>query len=281
MVKLSRDLRGWNSNSARNCTEPAPSGGGHFCEGQSLDTQDCTEEPCPIHGSWAGWTPWGSCSVTCGIGLQRRDRSCSNPYPDRFGDHCYGDSRDDKICLTNACAETDGGWSTWTEWTHCSATCNTGIRSRLRDCDRPFPSSGGKFCPGSPYDVQQCVIKPCPRKLSAFTAKQPSSGYCRKTYGIFHWTSKVIFCYVSFKNVVLNEGNRYHNGNFTCLYPGLYYFEAYLTAQNKGSNHFQCMILKNARPVIFFYQINPDKTGNGTLSTTGSTTLHLKKGRRC
>ncbi|XP_053404882.1 A disintegrin and metalloproteinase with thrombospondin motifs adt-1-like [Mercenaria mercenaria] len=315
---------------ARNCSEPAPSGGGHFCEGQSLETQDCTEGPCPVHGSWAGWTPWGSCSATCGIGLQRRDRSCSNPYPARFGDHCYGDSRDDQICLTSACSdggwadwtvwgtcsrtcgdgiktrsrtcdnplpsiqgkycqgdpyqvvtcslkgcpETNGGWSTWTEWTHCSATCNTGMRSRLRDCDSPVPSAGGKFCPGSSYDVQQCIIKSCPRKLSAFTAKQPSNGYC--SHPTF-WAS-IRLCYISFKNVVLNEGNHYNDGDFTCLYPGLYYFEAYLTARNNGRNTIECEIQKNSLSVIDLNQVNPGNSSNGTLSTTGSTTLHLVKG---
>lgn len=31
----------------RNCSEPQPSGGGHFCVGQELDTDTCTLELCP------------------------------------------------------------------------------------------------------------------------------------------------------------------------------------------------------------------------------------------
>ncbi|XP_053403584.1 thrombospondin-1-like [Mercenaria mercenaria] len=89
----------------RTCTEPAPSGGGHDCVGPSRDTKTCALQPCPVHGGWSAWASWGSCSVTCGVGTQRRDRACSNPYPKRFGDHCFGDSRDDKICIANACQE--------------------------------------------------------------------------------------------------------------------------------------------------------------------------------
>lgn len=317
----------------RNCSEPSPSGGGHVCAGHSQETQKCTMEQCPIHGSWADWTPWGSCSASCGIGLQRRDRSCSNPYPSRFGDHCFGDARDDEICLSSACQdggwadwstwstcsrtcgdgiqtrsrtcdnplpsiqgnycqgnsyqvetcslrncpETNGGWSTWSEWTHCSATCNTGMKTRLRDCDNPAPSSGGTHCKGSPYDVKHCIIKSCPRKLSAFSASQPSDGYC---HYFKNWFNFVDFCYLSFNHVDLNDGYRYNNGNFTCLYPGLYYFEAYLLAKDNGNNYFKCIIQHNNQSVMDFYQENPVETKNGTMSATGSATLHLVKGDR-
>jgi len=52
-----------------------------------------------VNGDWSMWSEWGSCSVTCDVGIQRRDRSCSDPYPDNYGDHCFGESRDDRICM--------------------------------------------------------------------------------------------------------------------------------------------------------------------------------------
>lgn len=58
----------------------------------------------PVHGSWATWSAWGSCSVTCSVGLQRRDRSCSNPYPSLSGNHCFGDAMDYRVCFLRACA---------------------------------------------------------------------------------------------------------------------------------------------------------------------------------
>ena len=57
-----------------------------------------------VNGDWSLWSEWGSCSVTCDVGIQRRDRSCSDPYPDKYGDHCFGESRDDRICMTTPCA---------------------------------------------------------------------------------------------------------------------------------------------------------------------------------
>lgn len=57
-----------------------------------------------VHGGWSLWSDWGSCSVSCDVGMQRRDRSCNNPYPARNGYHCFGDSRDDRICMSVACA---------------------------------------------------------------------------------------------------------------------------------------------------------------------------------
>ncbi|XP_053403518.1 thrombospondin-1-like isoform X2 [Mercenaria mercenaria] len=126
----------------------------------SQEAQTCTEEPCPVHGAWAAWNTWGSCSATCGIGLQRRDRSCSTPYPGPNGNHCFGDSRDDQICLANTYH--DGDWSSWQAWGTCSRTCGDGIRSRSRSCDNPLPSIQGKYCQGEPYQVETCNMQSCP-----------------------------------------------------------------------------------------------------------------------
>jgi len=60
----------------------------------------------PVHGGWSGWSAWGGCPVTCGAGLERRDRACTNPRPALFGDHCFGDSHEDRICGRQSCTET-------------------------------------------------------------------------------------------------------------------------------------------------------------------------------
>jgi hypothetical protein len=57
-----------------------------------------------VHGGWTTWSNWGACSVTCEFGIQRRHRNCTNPYPSRFGDHCFGDTMDDRVCMVKACA---------------------------------------------------------------------------------------------------------------------------------------------------------------------------------
>lgn len=56
-----------------------------------------------VHGGWSTWTGWGSCSKTCGMGLQTKTRTCSNPLPARFGDHCFGESMEYQACFKRAC----------------------------------------------------------------------------------------------------------------------------------------------------------------------------------
>ncbi|XP_052264960.1 coadhesin-like [Dreissena polymorpha] len=63
----------------RTCTDPEPQNGGLNCVGVEIESQTCSLDSCPIHGGWCLWSPWGSCSVPCDVGMQRRDRSCSNP----------------------------------------------------------------------------------------------------------------------------------------------------------------------------------------------------------
>jgi len=53
-----------------------------------------------VHG---GWSTWGTCSATCGQGLQRRDRACDSPWPSKDGNHCSGDSVDNRLCTDFQC----------------------------------------------------------------------------------------------------------------------------------------------------------------------------------
>ncbi|KAL4222773.1 brain-specific angiogenesis inhibitor [Mactra antiquata] len=143
----------------RQCNNPTPSRFGEHCKGLSNERSNCSFKTCPVHGGWTKWSSWGACSVSCDIGIQRRDRACANPYPSSDGDFCYGDSRDDRICSVQACA--DGNWSMWSDWSICSTTCGNGLKSRHRQCDNPKPSLLGSYCVGDPVDVSTCFIKAC------------------------------------------------------------------------------------------------------------------------
>ncbi|XP_062605125.1 uncharacterized protein LOC134266929 [Saccostrea cucullata] len=54
---------------------------------------------CPVDGSWGAWTKWSKCGSKCGLeGSQNRTRSCNNPAPLRFGNHCNGTKVDSRTC---------------------------------------------------------------------------------------------------------------------------------------------------------------------------------------
>ena len=52
----------------------------------------------------------------------------------------------------------DGGYSEWSSWSQCSATCGDGHRSRSRTCTNPPPSARGKDCEelGPHNETEEC-----------------------------------------------------------------------------------------------------------------------------
>ncbi|UJR27555.1 hypothetical protein I4U23_008837 [Adineta vaga] len=57
----------------------------------------------PINGGWSPWTPWSSCSHTCGLGVEYQQRKCTNPKPDFGGKHCLGARKRYRTCTLAAC----------------------------------------------------------------------------------------------------------------------------------------------------------------------------------
>lgn len=60
--------------------------------------------------------------------------------------------------------QVDGGYSAWSMWSMCSATCGEGVRMRSRICNSPPPRKGGKHCAslGSNYETATCNEAECP-----------------------------------------------------------------------------------------------------------------------
>lgn len=100
----------------------------------------CNAGLCP---EWSTWEGWSQCSVTCGVGVQRRERICQ-------GNHCQGkcdgkfsiysnnfsvlgDQFEEENCYGDAdeCLST---WAEWQEWSHCSVSCGRGTITRARVC---------------------------------------------------------------------------------------------------------------------------------------------------
>ncbi|XP_078406351.1 A disintegrin and metalloproteinase with thrombospondin motifs 13 isoform X2 [Cetorhinus maximus] len=71
-----------------------------------------------VHGAWSKWSPFSSCSRSCGGGVVLRQRHCNNPRPAFGGHKCEGSDMEAKICNTQPCVGTQFDFMT----TQCSDT---------------------------------------------------------------------------------------------------------------------------------------------------------------
>ncbi|XP_046889139.1 A disintegrin and metalloproteinase with thrombospondin motifs 20 [Hypomesus transpacificus] len=67
-----------------------------------------------------------------------------------------------------------GEWGTWGLYSVCSRTCGGGTRSTFRECNKPVPRNGGKFCVGRRMKFKSCNTEPCPRGQRDFREEQCS-----------------------------------------------------------------------------------------------------------
>ncbi|KAK3550975.1 hypothetical protein QTP70_011460 [Hemibagrus guttatus] len=134
------------SDGCNNCT----------CDGGQLT---CSNNPCPVHGSWGLWSEWSECDACVGVSVRKRE--CNSP-PARFGGlPCHGESLQSRGCHDNQTVCSDSGmWYDWSAWSMCSVTCGGGEQRRTRSCRTP-PCTGltrqSKTC-----NTQVCLEVGCP-----------------------------------------------------------------------------------------------------------------------
>uniref|UniRef100_A0A8C9DLV3 Hemicentin-1 n=1 Tax=Prolemur simus TaxID=1328070 RepID=A0A8C9DLV3_PROSS len=150
-----------NRTRTRTCNNPSAQHGGRPCEGNAVEIIMCNIRPCPVHGAWSTWQPWGPCSESCGKGTQTRTRLCNNPPPSFDGSYCDGAETQMQVCNERYCP-VDGKWASWASWSACTASCGGGARQRTRDCSDPAPQHGGSKCEGSDVQSDFCNSDPCP-----------------------------------------------------------------------------------------------------------------------
>ncbi|XP_010865083.2 A disintegrin and metalloproteinase with thrombospondin motifs 8 [Esox lucius] len=59
----------------------------------------------PVDGGWSVWGPWGSCSRSCGGGVEFSQRECTDPEPQNGGSYCLGQRIKYQSCNTQACQD--------------------------------------------------------------------------------------------------------------------------------------------------------------------------------
>ncbi|XP_032067588.1 A disintegrin and metalloproteinase with thrombospondin motifs 9 isoform X2 [Thamnophis elegans] len=96
-------------------------------------------------------TPWAD-GTDCGLG-----KHC------KFG-HCVPKEREVPM--------TDGAWGAWSPFGACSRTCGGGIKNAIRECNRPEPKNGGKYCVGRRMKFKSCNTEPCSKLKKDFRDEQ-------------------------------------------------------------------------------------------------------------
>ena len=100
--------------------------------------------------------------------------------------------------------------------------------------------------------------------MSAFSASKPVQGSTADS--------------IRFTALYTNNGSHYNTstGEFTCQYPGLYYFTLNIM-KGYASKIAYCIIRKNGSSMLWVYS-DTGVTNNGYYSVTNSIILHLMHG---
>ncbi|XP_013419113.1 coadhesin isoform X7 [Lingula anatina] len=155
---------------------------------------------CEEPAKWSPWTPYSTCSKTCGDGSQTRTRTCPKPGK------CPGAAEQTRPCNLRPCRSKSNiskeqervsvdylqlsdtpvdtirnkvlaSWTAWSEWTECSVTCDTGQTTRSRDCRNGVPSTD---CLGDSIEVGNCSKRLCE---TAWWTQWSQFGSCSATCG--------------------------------------------------------------------------------------------------
>ncbi|XP_060065640.1 SCO-spondin-like, partial [Ylistrum balloti] len=145
----------------RNCTNPFPANSGFICRGPFYEESPCVGRCSRTNFALdiflSEWTKFGPCSVKCGrYGMKQKRRICLSPG--KCGDLVRKNSGFIVIykpCFQGPCPQNDQTWSSWSQFTECSADCGKGRRIRIRTCDN-LHSSGGTTCIGQSINVTSC-----------------------------------------------------------------------------------------------------------------------------
>ncbi|CAB4006795.1 Hypothetical predicted protein, partial [Paramuricea clavata] len=130
------------------------------CTGALVGNKTCFAGPCPVNGNWSGWSGWPTgCPGVCGSSFNKRTRKCDSPVPLHGGANCTGPVEQVKECNHSSPCDGESGFTDWSAWIPCSATCGEGVNRRTRECR---PESSAENCVNATFQEKPCYFKPCP-----------------------------------------------------------------------------------------------------------------------
>ncbi|XP_078491512.1 thrombospondin type-1 domain-containing protein 7B-like [Ciona intestinalis] len=141
------------------------------------EKRTCHIRKCPVHCRVSGWSRWGSCSRTCGVGQAIKTRTITRHA-------AYGGARCPALKQSKACNKricpVHCRVTGWASWGTCSRTCGLGqnIRSRVVTRNAAY---GGASCPVL-REKRTCHIRKCP--VHCLVSSWASWGTCSKTCGL-------------------------------------------------------------------------------------------------
>ncbi|XP_027202897.2 A disintegrin and metalloproteinase with thrombospondin motifs 20-like isoform X2 [Dermatophagoides pteronyssinus] len=77
-------------------------GNGYWCQQGQCVRIDTTRLQ-PINGGWSEWSSWSECSLSCGGGIRKSRRDCTNPNPQYGGKFCLGERIRYESCNLEPC----------------------------------------------------------------------------------------------------------------------------------------------------------------------------------
>ncbi|CAG02879.1 unnamed protein product [Tetraodon nigroviridis] len=180
-----------------------------------------------VDGRWGKWGQFGSCSRTCGGGVQLSRRECNNPVPSNGGKYCQGVRVKYRSCNLNHCP--DKGVNLSAEQT--APAISTSWLPRLWDGTPCSPDSTGVCVQG------KCIKAGCDGKIGS-DKKFDKCGICggdnkgcKKVSGLFtkpvHGYNFVVMLPVGAANIDIRQRG----------YKGMTSDDNYLAVKNSDGRY--------------------------------------------